>query len=301
MKYKQIIKLLIVIRATLTIAVPVFAVELNFNTEATEINVSQTFWIDVMLDTQDEAINAVSGSILYSQDKLKLIDYSNGDSIITLWLDEPNVELGQADFAGVIPGGFGGVLSPLYTGVRPGKILSLEFEIMTGGEFTIESSNLEILLHDGLGTLASTTANDFSLVASEDIILSSIEEDTILDIDPPEAFTFKIVRDEGIADDQFVVIFNTVDKNSGIDYYEIQEGRKDFIQATSPYVLKNQHLDENIVVRAVDKAGNIQASRVGPPRHRSLLEKHGKWGIITILIIVIIASYFVRRKYNNAK
>ena len=300
MKYKRTIKLLIVIIA-LTIAMPVLAVELNFITETDEINVSQTFWVDIMIDTQGKTINTVAGTISYSQDKLKLIDFSDGDSIVTLWLDRPNIDINKTNFAGVIPGGFSGVLSPLYSGGRAGKILSVKFEVIAGGLFTITSFDSEILLHDGLGTPAVIIINNFSLTASKNIILSSPIEDDVFDIDPPEPFTFKIVRDEGIADDKFVVVFNTVDKNSGIDYYEIQEGKKDFVRAISPYILKNQYLDVAIVVRAVDKAGNIQASRVGPPKYRSLLEKYGKWGIIIALIITIVASYFVRRKYNNAK
>ena len=297
---KQTLKLLIIIIA-LIIATPVLAVQLDFVSETTDINVGHKFWVDIMLDTQDEIINAVSGTISYSQDKLRLIDFSNGDSIITLWLDQPNVDEDKASFAGVIPGGFSGVLSPFYLGERAGKILSVKFEVIASGPLEITTSDSEILLHDGLGTPASVVTNSFSLDASEDIIASPLKDDKIFDIDPPEPFTFQIISDEAIADDQFVVIFNTADKGSGIDYYEVQEGKKAFVRATSPYILQNQHLNEAIVIRAIDKAGNIQASRVGPPKDLGFLDKYGKWGIIMLLITIIIGSYFIRRKYNNAK
>ena len=69
---KQTIKLLLLIFA-LAMATPVLATQLDFVSETTEINVSQKFWVDIMVDTQDETINAISGTISYPQDKLKLI------------------------------------------------------------------------------------------------------------------------------------------------------------------------------------------------------------------------------------
>jgi hypothetical protein len=294
----RIIKLIVAIIA-LFIATPVLAVQINMQSEAETINVSERLWVDVMLDTQGEIINAISGTVSYSKDKLILVDYNNGDSIITLWIDQPDPGSADTSFAGVTPGGFSGVLSPMYSGTRAGKVISFQFEVIKGGLFEIGIDDMEVLLHDGSGTLASTSIESLNLEATENIIISPSKDSIAEDLDPPEPFIFKVIRDEGIADDKFVVVFNTVDKGSGIDFYEIKEGNKPFEHATSPYVLNNQHLDGAIVVRAVDKAGNIQASRVGPPRHRGFLEKYGKWGIIILLIIVIVVSYFLRRKYSN--
>ena len=84
-----------------------------------------------------------------------------------------------------------------------------------------------------------------------------------------------------------------------MDHYEVQEGQRGFVIAQSPYLLKNQHLDEQIAVKAIDRAGNERISRVGPPRHRTFLEKYWRYCLVLLIIVLLILSYFLR-KFNNS-
>jgi hypothetical protein len=93
------------------------------------------------------------------------------------------------------------------------------------------------------------------------------------------------------------VVFNTTDKETGIDQYQIMEeplsqygssqwGRADapWVEAKSPHVLKDQGLNSIIRVRALDKAGNEYIASLMPDE--SLRSSTG-FNLVTVLIIAI--------------
>jgi len=58
-------------------------------------------------------------------------------------------------------------------------------------------------------------------------------------------------------DGKYFLVFSTQDKGSGVDHYEVREGRfGGFSEVSSPYILKYQSLDKKIFVKAIDKFGN---------------------------------------------
>ena len=77
------------------------------------------------------------------------------------------------------------------------------------------------------------------------------------------------------------MVFATIDKTSGVDYYEVKEGKHDFQRAESPYLLEDQSLRSKISVRAVDKAGNERIAEIIPPFKVS-------WKDIVILLAILI-------------
>ncbi len=114
----------------------------------------------------------------------------------------------------------------------------------------------------------------------------------LVDITPPEPFEAKIGRDSSIYDNRYFIAFSTTDKTSGIDYYEIKEGKLDFQKAVSPYLLQDQKLSSKIIIRAFDKAGNVQESKIIPQKKISWL-----WIILGLLIILfsVIIIKWARR------
>ena len=297
-KFKNYLGILLIIFSLFFITGPVLAAQLNIESDIETINVGEKFWVDIMIDPEEETINAIRGRVNYPQDKLSLVNISNGDSIISSWIETPDVKNSRAVFAGIIPGGFNGILSPFYSGAAPGKVLSLQFLVTQGGEIEVGVDDLQVLLHDGLGTPIDTNVVDFDIIPTENIISSPIKEE-VKDFDPPEPFLFQIIKDDNIFDNQYILIFNTQDKGSGIDHYEVQEGASDFVIAQSPYLLKNQDLDGEIIVKAIDRAGNERISRVGPPQHRTFLEKYWRYCLGLLVVIILVLSYFLRKHDNS--
>ncbi len=108
-----------------------------------------TFLADVQIDTEQESINALEGTVIFPENKLAAIDIIKGDSIIGLWIKEPNYssKKGEISFAGGMPKGFSG----------QGSLFKIIFKVSDGGGSTAEvfiKDNLRVLLNDGKATAA---------------------------------------------------------------------------------------------------------------------------------------------------
>ena len=285
----------------------VSAAELLFEPQTQEIKTGDTVKVDLFLDAQEEEINAVEGKIILPDSLLQVKEILNGDSIISLWVEQPVLDSqSQISFSGIIPGGFKGVLSPYYTGHKPGKILSLILKAKDIGEGNIAFQDIRILLNDGLGTPAKFSFLPFQFkIASDAPSVQGVVP--IHDPDPPEVFDAVIIKDPNMFNGKWVLVFNAQDKGSGIDYYGIYESvekkptaqikAEDWVNATSsPYLLKDQALRSFVYIKAVDKAGNERISELSPENPFHWYENILLWGII--LIIAYVIYLFLIKKFK---
>ena len=82
----------------------------------------------------------------------------------------------------------------------------------------------------------------------------------MIDTSLPEEFGLQFTEIEG----KNYLVFATKDKTSGVEYYEVKEGKESFKKAISPYLLKDQNLRSVIEVRVVDRAGNERIVKFVP-------------------------------------
>lgn len=273
----------------LFLAIPLFAqgAILYLEPSQAQYQSGDTFIVKIKIDTEDECINTVSANLSFPQDVLKAVDFNQGQSILTFWVKPPeiNQESGLISFSGGIPGGYCGILpgdsgeSNLLGGIifrvipRPISLSSAEI---------IFRDDSQVLLNDGLGTSAKLTIKEtiFTILPGEggppkNEWLEKLEEDKI----PPEPFEVEVHQEPTIFEGKYFIIFSTTDKQTGLDYYEVKEGKEDWQKTTSPYLLKDQKLRGIIKVKAVDKAGNERVAKIIPPKKQALY-----WIIILILI-----------------
>jgi hypothetical protein len=118
----------------------------------------------------------------------------------------------------------------------------------------------------------------------------------MVDKTPPEPFELAIAQDPTVFDGKYFLSFYTTDKISGIDYFEIKEGKEDFKRITSPYVLEDQALESKIIVKAVDKAGNERAAEFVPPKKPIPYLKLIPYIIILFIIGLMIIWIIINRK-----
>ncbi len=82
----------------------------------------------------------------------------------------------------------------------------------------------------------------------------------LIDTTPPRRFLPELEKKEIRTNEKTNLKFWTSDIPSGIDFYEVGLDGKNFVKATSPYLLENLSLGRHtIIVRAVDKAGNVSS------------------------------------------
>jgi len=298
----KIVIFIFVVFLLLSIANSSNAAELFFEPQTQEIKVGENFQVDLYLDAQDEEINAVEGRVVFPTDLLTLKQVLDGSSIISLWVQKPALDAqSQISYSGIIPGGFKGVLSPYYKGYKPGKVLSLILKAKNIGEGSITLKDVKILLNDGLGTSAKVSIVPFQFKISQEA--PSVQGIfPISDPDSPEPFQPIITKDPNVFNGKWFLVFTTQDKGSGIDYYAIYESRQkkettrvkatDWVEASSPFLLKDQALRSFIYVKAVDKAGNERIAELSPKNPFRWYENILLWGIIilTINLLWLIAK-----------
>lgn len=274
----------------LIFAQPVLAAELRFENTPDKnlysIGLNQTIEVKLIIDTENLSINAIESQISYDISLLELTEIQTGDSIINFWIKEPSLEKeGLLSFSGIITNGLK---------TTEGKILSLILKTRNEGQAGIKILSAQALLNNGQATPAELKKNSYQIKivqTSAENQISSSSPSSQADYYPPEPFNTTIARDQNLHENKFVIIFSTQDKNSGIDHYEVKEGEQDFTEAKSPYVLKNQNLDENIVVRAYDKAGNSRDSLFYAPN--KVLETKSNYlptifGALSIVLLILL-------------
>lgn len=258
-----------------------------FEPSAQDFNATQEFKLDIFLNAENAAINAIEGEIVFPSDLLELQSVYDGGSIINLWLEKPQIEKEKIIFSGIITAGFSGEKGKIFSIIFKTKNAPIEKE--TSG--VIKINDLKILLNDGKGTEIQPLISNFKFkITSGAPLLKFLMAD---DKNPPESFKPEIVLLPQIAEDKYFLIFAAEDRETGIDYYQIKEGGRLFINAESPYLLKNQALYDKIIVRAVDKAGNSREVIIAPSK------MHPAYYLIPIIFIIFLAVYFMRRKLRK--
>lgn len=303
---------------------------LYFNPDSVSVHRGDSATIALRLDTDDgECVNTVSGVIHYDA-SIRVIDVSLGNSILNIWVEEPVIdEVNRTiSFAGGLPGGYCGRIAgdPSLTNILL-EIVLRSPGLQIGGGADAGAARLwldettQVLLHDGFATPAPVRAQEgyVELLATPNATPNDSWRKTILeDTESPADFTVTLTRDESAFSGQYFIVFNSSDKQSGIDHYEVMEepfdefmsfrwGRADapWHVTESPYVLNDQTLNSTIHVKAVDKAGNERIVRLVPDTalrgisQETLLTLLGAAALL--VVVGAIAAYILWKRRRNPR
>ena len=310
MSFNKFLQISITILFCVLVPLKVGAAILYLEPSSGEYQPGDTFVVEIKIDTEGECINTVEANLNFSQ-ILKVVDFSQGKSIITLWVKSPeiNQEEGLISFSGGIPGGYCGRIpgDPEATDLLgkiifrlPGMIVGEEKESLTKVKFLDTS---QVLLNDGFGTSVKLTTKGatFKIVPTR---LEPLEEDWYQEIKkdatPPELFEIEIHQDPAIFEGKYFITFLTADKQTGLDHFEVKEGERDWKRAESPYLLEDQDLQSIIKVKAVDKAGNERIVKYIPEIPEIPKKPFPYWLIILVLIGAGII-WWITQRYKHGK
>jgi hypothetical protein len=321
------------------LAVPSFAAQaatLYFTPSSGSYGYGDVFAVDVKidLDSGDECINTVQGVIGFDNDYLEIVDFSGGESILSLWIDLPKTGDMQninhekvIKFTGGTPGGYCGKIpgDPGDSNII-GKIIfkvnNFKADAVpkpTARLFFMDST--QVLLNDGLGTEAPLVLKEATFTITEQQAEQKKEWDSLRNDDavPPEPFVIEIQRSQEMYDGKSYLVFSTTDKQSGIDHYEVLEtkfedggsgqswlswfkskkAKPEWKPASIPYILEDQTLSSNIKVRAIDKAGNERLeeffAKDSKPKPKSAMRFVP---IVLLLMIAVALAAFSYRKIS---
>ncbi len=259
-----------------------FAADISIISKESVVGIGEFVHVQVSISSEQEAINAVEGSIVFPADLLELSRIEDGNSTILFWLERPKERIkGELYFSGIIPGGYQ---------KSDGNVFQLVFKVRGSGKVTIQGKDMRVLKNDGDGTLATVTISP-ATVTTQLASTHQAQDRESEDTDPPEPFTVEVVQDTNLFNNAWFLVFATQDKGVGVDRYEICEG-KTCTTGDSPYPLQNQKLSDTIIVRAIDKNGNERIAKV-PGSYTSTLI------IVLAVAIVVCIIIFLRNRISK--
>lgn len=313
------------------------AASLYIDPPRSELSRGDAVELAVRLDVDEstgECVNAVDTVISYTEN-IEPVDVSLGDSIFSFWVEQPTIN--KADrtitFAGGIPNGYCGRVAgdPRLTNNivklifrSPGFTIGARSE---SNEASVQFTDVTTAyLNDGLGTQVVPRLFGATMTLSPQAgsgIVDPWRAAVSADTTPPEEFSIFLERDELAFSGKYYISFNTTDKQTGIDLYQIMEqpieqfgtfnwGRADapWIIARSPYVLEDQSLNSVIRVRAIDKAGNEYIATLLPEESlrtisQNQINTYVMFGIIGLIVLgcfgVIVVFVLQRIRKRKVK
>ena len=280
---KNIFKIIIFV-SIVSFAFTTHAASIYFEPSNIISDINSSFEVKLLLDTEGESINAIDLEIDIPEG-INIENILYGNSFITLWIEEPRVEDKKIKLSGIIPGGYKGIISP--SGYKAGEVITLILNSESKENKNLYVSNSSILLNDGEGTEINTSSELLNYVYQDGIKQEVLFEDN----QSPKDFTVD-VSETDLFDDKYILVWNAIDKESGIDYYEIKIGDNDWEKGSSSYSISKSLLSKGVQVKAVDNFGNIKTTSI---IYTGEIEQTGKslWSIIITIVIIILLIFVI--------
>lgn len=262
--------------------IPAWGATLFLDLPTEKIYRGDAFEVAIRLDSSETAINAARAEVVFQPEMLEVVSLGKANSILVYWPEEPvfNNTGGRVTFIGGLP-------TPGFKDTD-GLVGAITFIAQKTGEANLGFANdqSQVLVNDGRGSKAVLDVRSISLVINEPPPGYQLKKiSPIIDIIPPDKFVPRISRSKNIFDNKYFVAFHTQDRESGLSYYEVMEIKDNqagsWIKARSPHLLENQSGYVQVLVKAVDNAGN---ETIGEVTINIVNEKL----IITFLAIVIL-------------
>lgn len=258
-----------------------------------DIKVGDEVLVELSLISHGTEYNAIEGSLVVPE-IFEISKVITGNSLVSVWLDNPSdVDDNTITFSGIAPAGYNREIGPIFSLVLSSK---------SPGRGVMYLKNARIYKNDGLGTKEDIVEKSFGLSVrtaevDESPYLVSVKDET-----PPEEFAVELVRDSGLYDGRYTIVWSAVDKGSGIKSYDVVEGRHVFKQVKSPYVLEKQSLSGKIYVKAYDYEGNIRSVSLVPPGRFCVGDScFGKAHIFAFGLVVVAIIYVLWKKKKRSR
>ncbi|MBI5153079.1 MAG: hypothetical protein HZA36_01320 [Parcubacteria group bacterium] len=252
--------------------------------------------IDFVLRIENRNINTLGGEIRYDPTMLEFRGVDDARSVVSVWIEKFKIDNGVIRYAGMIPGGYQN--EHVFIG-------TLLFKTKNDGVTTLFIENTKVFLHDGVGTEVSLPSSSFIIHVSASAQKEVIDT-RLRDVWSPDPFSLYLSKNETMFEGKWFIVFLTQDKGSGIDHYEVFEGKSRLDMKTrnapyhrwktveSPYVLQDQSRSSYVYIKAIDRVGNETISEFIPQESPS--KRTWYWVVMGGIVLGDFVFLYERRK-----
>lgn len=263
--------------------------------------------LDVMLDPEGESINAFSGTVSFPEGIFSIESLSTIDTVVPIWIQTPVVSeernfsgRGQVVFEGMIPGGFQGVRSPYYEGVKPGKLFSITFRPVDAGNATILSEGVKLLRNDGMATAIPSANAVFSITVPDLKTLpkapkSRVREEEIRN----SSLQLMLSQDDSVERGKWMLVVHDTQVDKTSRGYFVAETRTsnprdlnayEWSPFKNPFVLQSQARDKFIHVKALYTDGSYAYATLSPVEN--FKDMSNVWRILIVLVALLLVLFY---------
>lgn len=265
-----------------------YGAEVTFAVVPTPTEGDTATTIEVRIDAENVALNAVEGIIAFlGADEITSVVVETGGSLLSLWPITPHYseEDRAVRFVGGSPAEFLG----------KGTLFRMRIFSEKSDDLTLSWVGGAAYRNDGMGTAEPITARSLT------IALSSGEPDIInpasFDTKPPYFDAVYVTKDTDVYDGKYFVSFHASDDVSGISHYDVVENQiTTRVESNGLYVLQDQERTSKVVVIAYDQAGNSTSLKV--PTRYAWVQNAIFIGVLLLIIIITMFLIFRKKKRN---
>ncbi len=257
------------------------------------VSVGQRISVDILVDPENQSINSIESTIIFSPSFFDFNGFSVDQSSIPIWVEKPKEKTkGSIHFSGVIPGGIDRLYDPINTNDKAIPIVRLFFISKTSGNTDFKIGSSQVLQNDGKGTATSLTSKGIN-IAITDNGSKEIPDPILADISIPKPFKISLIERSVFGKTPRLAVFGAEDTEGGIERYEIAVGDLDFQKVESPFPLPYRLFSYQLTARAYDYSGNFREQQVTVPG-----EKPYGVGIAILILLLVFIGY---RLYSRVK
>lgn len=290
MKYK----ILTIIALTVFLPFSANAASVYLETTNNTLSVGDTAVVTVKINADGAVINTLEGNVSVKSpaNNLEVQEFSLANSSFGLWPRTPSLSVdGKViSFVGGVPGGFS---------IEGATVFKVIVQAKKEGLVTISPSDFVAYANDGKGSKIVVKPSDISIniVPKKTGVEARDDWKTILatDTTPPQDYIVVLGQDKTLYGGKMFAFFSALDKESGIDHYEVVEDGAPAVRSGSTYVLKNQSTDVKLEVTAFDKSGNKKIAKY------PMAEAGINWTLIAVVVLVVVAVVLVFKKIRKNK
>lgn len=264
--------------------------------------------VRILVDPQGTSLSAISGTLSFPSELFDVDKITTQSSIVSIWVTHPQVSTERyfdsrtrINFEGIMPGGFSGVRSPYYDGVKPGVVFTITLLPKASGVGSLMLDNTELHAYDSNGTKLAAESYSANITIPN---LTSTTKTNLVVPNKVNSATLKatLARDSLIASNSWYLTVLEDESVRPINHIEVAESSEynpdkvpsyEWKIATNPYVLLYQSRVKYVHVKVLYE-NDTYATKTIPP-----VENSSAFPYISLILVCIVAILLVLYHYGK--